>query len=119
MKLTKRQIRKIVREEKAKLNESRMVGSLGFGSNLDRASTLFEQPISPEQGEQMQMEKDWKNALDYFSSGAGMMQKFATSQSSPYSTATQWGQGNEANDLADVLQEIWESAGFDPREIFK
>ncbi len=67
----------------------------------------------------MQLQQDWESALKYFSDGAGMTQKFARSQSSPYSTATQWGQGNEASDLADVLKDIWESAGFDIGEIFK
>ena len=48
MKITKRQLRRIIKEEKARLTESRLVGSIGFGSNADRGRRLFEQARSPE-----------------------------------------------------------------------
>jgi len=54
MKVSKRQLRKIIREEKARLNENRLVGSIGFGSNAERGRRLAEQPISGEQAIQMQ-----------------------------------------------------------------
>jgi|TARA_R110001583_G_scaffold21333_3_gene81025 hypothetical protein len=41
MKITKRQLRRIIREEKSKLlNENRLVGSIGFGSNAERQEHL-------------------------------------------------------------------------------
>ena len=117
MKMTKRQLRKMIREEKGRLDESRLIASMGFGalhgSNSYRMSRLAEQPISGEQAEQMQLQKDWDSALKYFSDGAGMMSKF-----SEISDFGQW-QGNEANDLAAILEDIWVAAGFDPMEIFK
>ena len=42
MKITKNQLRRIIKEEKARLAESRMVGSIGFGSNAERAKRLVE-----------------------------------------------------------------------------
>ena len=113
MKITKRQLRKIIKEEKALLNESRLIASMGFGSNSYRVSKLAEQPISGEQAEQMQLKQDWDSALQYFSDGAGMMSKFAA-----VSDFGMW-EGDEANQLADVLQDIWEAAGFDSAELFK
>jgi len=58
MKITKRQLRKIIKEEKARLTESRLVGSIGFGSNAERRRRLAEQPISGEQAVQMQRDQN-------------------------------------------------------------
>ena len=54
MKISKRQLRRIIKEEKSRLAENRLVGSIGFGSNAERARRLAEQPISGEQAVQMQ-----------------------------------------------------------------
>jgi len=58
MKVSKRQLRKIIREEKARLTENRLVGSVGFGSNAERGRRLAEQPISGEQAIQMQRDQN-------------------------------------------------------------
>ena len=58
MKVSKRQLRRIIREEKARLVENRLVGSVGFGSNAERGRRLAEQPISGEQAVQMQRDQN-------------------------------------------------------------
>ena len=44
MKVSKRQLRRIIKEETARLTENRLVGSIGFGSNAERGRRLAEQP---------------------------------------------------------------------------
>ena len=58
MKITKRQLKRIIREEKTRLTENRLVGSIGFGSNAERGRRLAEQPISGEQAIQMQRDQN-------------------------------------------------------------
>ena len=53
MKITKRQLRRIIKEEKTNLQENKLVGSIGFGSNAQRAHHLAEQPISGRHADQM------------------------------------------------------------------
>ena len=62
MKISKRQLRKIIKEEKSKiLNENRrLVGGVGFGSNFQQQQNLAEQPISGRQANQMQASQDMR-----------------------------------------------------------
>jgi hypothetical protein len=64
MKISKRQLRRIIKEEKANLQENKLVGSVGFGSNAERGRHLAEQPISGEQAKQMQIDQDFNPLFD-------------------------------------------------------
>ena len=76
MKITKRQLRRIIREEKSKLQESKLVGGVGFGfsSTYPRESHLAEQPISGRHANQMQAQQDYSRTVKDLISILGSME---------------------------------------------
>jgi hypothetical protein len=93
MKITKRQLRRIIKEEKARLLKE----EYGMGRNA---------------------EEDMMSLVSYLQGGIERASYMRTAMSADVAYA-ETARGNEALDLAEVLEEIWIEAGFDPGEIFK
>ena len=85
MRITKRQLRRIIKEEKRKFLKE---------------NSLYEGRTGP-----------WPDLVMKLGDAEGI--------ASMIDPADPQAIGTEANDLADMLQSIWEAAGFDPSEIFK
>ena len=93
MRITKRQLRRIIKEEKSRLLKE----EYGMGRNA---------------------EEDMMSLVSYLQGGIERAAYMRTAISADPAYA-ETARGNEALDLAEVLEEIWIEAGFDPGEIFK
>jgi hypothetical protein len=94
MKITKQQLRRIIKEEKARLLKE----EYGMGQNA---------------------EEDMMSLVNYLQGGIDRAAYMRTAMSANVAGYAETARGNEALDLAEVLEEIWIEAGFDPGEIFK
>ena len=93
MKITKRQLRRIIKEEKSRLLKE----EYGMGRNA---------------------EEDMMSLVNYLQCAIERAAYIRTAMSSDV-TYAETARGNEALDLAEALEDIWVEAGFDPSEIFK
>ena len=94
MRITKRQLRRIIKEEKSRLLKE----EYGMGKNAEE--------------DMLTLVSYLEGAIDR----AAYMRVALESGGTAYAeTAT----GQESNELSMILQEIWVEAGFDPTEIFK
>jgi len=94
MKITKRQLRRIIKEERSRL-------------------------LKEEYGMGQSAEEDMMSLVNYLQGGIDRAAYMRTALESGGPAYGETAQGTEANDLAEVLEEIWIEAGFDPGEIFK
>ena len=111
MKITKRQLRRIIREEKTRLLNEQIPPD-------DPYASVGGPDPSPQTSDRTYQTgpkamKAW-DALTQHLSTAGKMAGEIDFDSDPET----W-RGTESNDLADLLEGIWTAAGFDPSEIFK
>jgi len=93
MKITKRQLRRIIKEEKSRLLKE----EYGMGRNA---------------------EEDMMSLVNYLQGAIERAAYIRTAMSADV-TYAETARGNEALDLAEALEDIWVEAGFDPSEIFK
>jgi hypothetical protein len=94
MKITKRQLRRIIKEEKSRL-------------------------LKEEYGMGKSAEEDMMSLVNYLEGAIDRAAYMRTALSASGPAYAETARGNEALDLAGALEEIWIEAGFDPSEIFK
>jgi len=93
MKITKRQLRRIIKEEKARL-------------------------ISEEYGMGKNIEADMQSLMDYLRGAEERAAYIRTAVDADVAYAERAG-GREGDDLAMALERVYEAFGLDPTEIFK
>ena len=94
MRISKRQLRRIIKEEKAVL-------------------------LKEEYGMGRSAEEDMMSLVSYLQGAIERAAYMRTAMSARGHEYSQDASGREANDLAQALEDIWIEAGFDPDEIFK
>ena len=101
MKITKRQLRRIIKEEVGRLTEYNPAEEGMYAAREDARIAGDPGPA-------------WDKLLVQLSNAGDLAARIH----SLASDSEDW-KGTEALDLADLLEQIWVKAGFDPGEIFK